>query len=90
MNHQTFYLLVIVNIITFYTIFLSFHFQSSRAFISKHADADRATHRVGQERRPQVYESATETSPSAELCLMRFPAAMFAWQVGCTKTFAAA
>ena len=48
-------------------IFLSFHFQSSRAFISKHADADRATHRVGQERRPQVYESATETSPSAEL-----------------------
>merc|ERR1712070_1169388 len=28
-----------------------------------------------------VYESATETSPSAELCLMRFPAAMFAWQV---------
>lgn len=28
-----------------------------------------------------VYESATETAPSPDLCLMRFPAAMFAWQV---------
>jgi hypothetical protein len=28
-----------------------------------------------------VYESATETSQCPDLCLMRFPAAMFAWQV---------
>jgi len=28
-----------------------------------------------------VYESAQETSPTPDLCLMRFPAAMFAWQV---------